>query len=151
MEEAGRFDPAFDRGERADHDLGMRLHLSGARIVLDPDVEAFHHHAPSGGLRSHGARVTTYRQSRNSLTARHHLAPTELYLWKKYYRPDQVREAVRLRVLGTFSRRGTAPERLARIVTQIVLLPDTLWRTHRAHRSARLLIQRASAAPPTVP
>jgi glycosyltransferase involved in cell wall biosynthesis len=93
---SGLFDLAYDRGERADHDLGMRLYLGGCRLVLDPAAEVLHHHAPRGGLRSHAARVATYRASRHSLTARHTLAPTELYLWHRYYRPDQVQEAERL-------------------------------------------------------
>jgi glycosyltransferase involved in cell wall biosynthesis len=122
---SGLFDLAFDRGERADHDLGMRLYLAGCRLVLDPRTEVLHHHAPRGGLRSHAARVSTYRGSRNAMVARHALAPTELYLWRRYYRPDQVREAVRLRLLGTFSRRGHPVQRLLRLMVQIALLPST--------------------------
>ena len=122
---SGLFDLAFDRGERADHDLGMRLYLSGSRLVLDPEAEVLHHHAPSGGLRAHAARVSTYRASRHSLTARQTLAPTELYLWRRYYRPDQVREATRLRLLGTFSRRGGPGVRALRVLVQLALLRDT--------------------------
>ena len=59
LERSGLFDPVFDRGSRADHDLGMRLHLSGAMLIYDPDVLVFHHHAPAGGLRTHGARAVT--------------------------------------------------------------------------------------------
>jgi GT2 family glycosyltransferase len=136
LELSGLFDLAYDRGERADHDLGMRLYLAGARLVLDPEVAVLHHHAPSGGLRTHAARVRTYRASRHSTVARHHLAPTELYLWQRYYRPDQVEEAVRLRMLGTFSRRGALPLRLLRVLVQLVLLPDTLRRLRRARRAA---------------
>lgn len=123
--DAGLFDLAFDRGERADHDLGMRLYLSGRRLVLDPAVEVLHHHAPRGGLRSHAARVSTYRASRHSITARHALAPTELYLWRRYYRPDQVAEAIRLRLLGTFSHRGNPARRVLRLLVQLALLRDT--------------------------
>lgn len=122
---SGLFDLAFDRGERADHDLGMRLYLGGNRLVLDPDAEVLHHHAPRGGLRAHAARVSTYRASRHSLTVRQALAPTELYLWRRYYRPDQVREATRLRLLGTFSRRGTPALRALRVLVQLGLLRDT--------------------------
>ncbi len=49
---SGLFDLAFDRGARADHDLGTRIYLSGAFMVMDPDISVLHHHAPQGGLRS---------------------------------------------------------------------------------------------------
>src|SRR5262249_10423625 len=56
---SGLFDLAYERGARADGDLGMRLYLSGAFMVLDPEISVLHHHAPSGGLRTHRARVVT--------------------------------------------------------------------------------------------
>lgn len=144
---SGLFDLAYDRGERADHDLGMRLYLGGCRLVLDPDAEVLHHHAPRGGLRSHAARVSTYRASRHSTTTRHALAPTELYLWRRYFRPDQVREATLLRLLGTFSRRGTGPQRLLRVLVQLALLPDTLAQLRQAAAGADALAERH----PTIP
>jgi GT2 family glycosyltransferase len=147
LADSGLFDLAFDRGERADHDLGMRLYLGGRRLVLDPDVEVLHHHAPSGGLRAHAARVTTYRGSRHSTTARHALAPTELYLWRRYYRPDQVQEALRLRLLGTFSRRGHPAQRALRVLVQLALLRDTRRQIAEATAAADLL----GRAHPTIP
>jgi glycosyltransferase involved in cell wall biosynthesis len=147
LEASGLFDLAYDRGERADHDLGMRLHLAGCRLVLDPEAEVLHHHAPRGGLRSHAARVSTYRGSRHSMTARHALAPTELYLWHRYDRPDQVREAIRLRLLGTFSRRGSAGQRLLRVLVQLALLPDT----RRQLRDAAERADELAATHPTIP
>ena len=51
LDRSGWFDPAYDRGDRADHDLGMRLYLSGARMVMDPRIDLLHNHAPRGGLR----------------------------------------------------------------------------------------------------
>lgn len=144
---SGLFDLAFDRGERADHDLGVRLYLAGCRLVLDPTIRVVHHHAPRGGLRTHAARVATYRASRSSLLARHTLAPTEVYLWRRHHRPDQVREALVLRVLGTFSRRGRLADRLARALVQVVLLPDTLRQVRDADAAARALL----ADHPTIP
>jgi hypothetical protein len=57
----------FDLGHRAraPADLGMRLYLSGCLMVLNPEIKALHHHAPSGGRRTHGARIT-YASSRKS-------------------------------------------------------------------------------------
>lgn len=147
LADSGLFDLAFDRGERADHDLGMRLYLGGRRLVLDPDAAVLHHHAPRGGLRSHAARVSTYRGSRHSATARHRLAPTEVYLWRRYYRDDQVREAIRLRILGTFSRRGGPGARLVRILVQLALLRDTLGQVRAAEQDAATLAEHH----PTIP
>jgi GT2 family glycosyltransferase len=136
LADSGLFDLAYDHGERADHDLGMRLYLAGRRLVLDPGIEVLHHHAPRGGLRTHAARVRTYRASRSSTVDRHHLAPTEVYLWRRYFRPDQVREAMRLRLLGTFSRRGTWWQRTLRVLVQLVLLPGTVRRLRQAEAAA---------------
>jgi GT2 family glycosyltransferase len=145
--DSGLFDLAFDRGERADHDLGMRLYLGGRRLVLDPGAEVLHHHAPRGGLRAHAARVATYRSSRHSMTERHPLAPTELYLWRRYYRPDQVREALRLRLLGTFSRRGNPLQQALRVVVQLGLVRDTRAQLREASAGADEL----AAHHPTIP
>jgi glycosyltransferase involved in cell wall biosynthesis len=147
LADSGLFDLAYDRGERADHDLGTRLYLSGRRLVLDPDAEVVHHHAPRGGLRSHAARVSTYRASRSSTTARQRLAPTEIYLWRRYFRPDQVDEAVRLRLLGTFSRRGGPLAQARRAVVQLALLRDT----RDQHRAAAVAADELAAVHPTIP
>lgn len=150
LADSGLFDLAYDHGERADHDLGMRLYLAGRRLVLDPEAEVLHHHAPRGGLRAHAARVTTYRGSRSSMTARQTLAPTELYLWRRYYRPDQVQEALRLRLLGTFSRRGGAAQRLLRVIVQLGLLRDTRRRLASAGERADQLAEHHPTIPPFV-
>jgi glycosyltransferase involved in cell wall biosynthesis len=147
LADSGLFDLAFDRGERADHDLGMRLYLAGRRLVLDPGAEVLHHHAPRGGLRAHAARVSTYRGSRHSTTARHQLAPTEVYLWQRYFRPDQVREALRLRLLGTFSRRGGWQRRALRVVVQLALLRSTRTQLREAVAAAGRLAEQH----PTIP
>jgi GT2 family glycosyltransferase len=144
---SGLFDLAYDRGERADHDLGMRLYLAGCRLVLDPEAKVLHHHAARGGLRAHAARVSTYRRSRETTTVRQALAPTEVYLWRRYFRPDQVREAVLLRLLGTFSRRGDVVRRALRVLVQLALLPDTRARFAAAEaRAAEIAAQH-----PTIP
>lgn len=147
LADAGLFDLAYDHGERADHDLGMRLYLAGHRLVLDPDVEVLHHHAPRGGLRTHAARVSTYRRSRETTTVRQTLAPTEVYLWRRYFRPDQVREALALRLLGTFSRRGGPLQRTLRVVVQLALLRDTRAQFAAAEAGATAL----GAVHPTIP
>ncbi len=84
---SGLFDLAYDRGARADGDLGMRLYLGGTLMVLNPEITLLHHHAPSGGLRIHKARVRTYASSRQRISDRHLPAKTEIYLWRRYFRP----------------------------------------------------------------
>jgi hypothetical protein len=126
---SGLFDLAYERGERADGDLGMRLYLGGCLLALNPGASVVHLHAPRGGLRQHNARVVTYSGSRASLRQRHLLAPTEGYLWQRYFTPRQVHEALLIRTVGTL-RGGTGLRRLGRAALMTLMLPDT-WRRNR--------------------
>lgn len=144
---SGLFDLAFDRGARADHDLGTRIYLSGTFMVMDPDISVLHHHAPQGGLRTHGARVVTYASSRARLTQRALPAVTELYLSRRYFSDRQVREALWIAVLGTFSMRGSGARRLLKAVFSALLLPDTL----RTLRARMLASSRMSSEYPKIP
>ncbi|MBP6016367.1 MAG: glycosyltransferase family 2 protein [Candidatus Promineofilum sp.] len=144
---SGLFDLAYEKGERADHDLGMRLYLSGATLVLNPAASVIHLHAPRGGLRQHKARVITRSSSRASVWHRQFLAPTEAYLWARYFDAGQVREALLIRTLGTLRGRGAGWRRWARAVVMLALLPDT-WRQN----SGRLAAGRAMLARfPSIP
>jgi GT2 family glycosyltransferase len=131
LERSGLFDLAFERGERADHDLGTRLYLSGARLGLNPTAAVVHRHAPRGGLRAHRARVVTRSASRASLWARHLLTPTEAYLWLRYYTAVQAEEAALIRTVGALRGDHTGIRRWLRAAAMLVLLPDT-WRRNRA-------------------
>lgn len=133
---SGLFDLAYDRGARADADLGTRIYLKGGLAVLDPSIVVLHHHAPSGGLRTHKARKITYGGSQRSLTQRHLPSPTEIYLGLRYSGPDRVREALWIRTLQTFRVRGGPLRRLVRLVVATVLLPSTLWRIRAGVRRA---------------
>ena len=130
LEKSGLFDLAYNRGQRADGDLGMRVYLSGAKMVLNTDISVLHHHAPSGGLRKHKARVVTYASSRKNLFHRNLPSATEIYLGKRYFTPAQGREAVWLRVLGTFSARGGTSQKIMKVCASCVLLPHTLWKIY---------------------
>lgn len=133
---AGGFDPAFDRGPRADHDLGMRLHLGGAVLVYDPTVMVFHHHAPSGGLRVHGARAVTRASSRRSLTQRNLPAVTELLLGHRYATTRQRREARAIRRVSLLTGEGSRGRRLSRVAVQLALWPSTRRRLLAAEQEA---------------
>jgi len=129
---SGLFDLAYDKGERADHDLGMRLYLSGAHLVLNPAASVIHLHAPRGGLRQHGARVVTRSSSKASILGRQFLAPTEGYLWYRYFNARQVHEALLIRTLSTLRGTHTGVRRSARMMAMILLLPFT-WRKNSAN------------------
>lgn len=148
---SGLFDLAFDRGARADHDLGTRIYLSGAFMVMDPDISVLHHHAPQGGLRLHGARVITYASSRSRLTHRALPAVTEIYLGRRYFSERQVREALWIAVLGTFSLRGGGLRGILKVFLSTLRLPDTLKTLRaRARASERMLSEfpRIPSLPP---
>jgi glycosyltransferase involved in cell wall biosynthesis len=139
---SGLFDLAYERGARADADLGMRLYLAGNLMVLNPEIHVLHRHAPSGGLRTHGARVITYASSRNRLTHRHLPSPTEIYLGQRYFSSAQVREALWHSVLGTFSARGSRGRRAVKAILALLLLPHTLVSLRRRRKDAAALLAR---------
>jgi glycosyltransferase involved in cell wall biosynthesis len=145
---SGLFDLAYEHGARADGDLGMRVYLSGALMLLEPAAAVIHHHAPSGGLRAHRARVATYAGSRARLTERHLSSATELYLVCRYFTSRQMREALWLNVLGTFSLHGGWVRRLAKAALSLILLPDTLFTLWRRDRQARRMLERYPQIPP---
>lgn len=140
LEVTGLFDPTYDRGARADHDLGMRSYLTGHLHVYDPRPQVFHHHAPMGGLRTHGARVRTRGNSRSTLVQRHLRTPTDVYLGLRYYTDEQVREDLLVSAFATLSGGGSRAQRAARFVVQLVLLPDTWARTKEAYREGKQLL-----------
>jgi glycosyltransferase involved in cell wall biosynthesis len=147
LEGSGLFDLAYDRGQRADGDLGTRLYLSGALMVLDPSISVFHHHAPRGGLRAHRARVITYASSRGTVRQRHLPSVSEIYLWRRYFSARQVREALHLGVFGTFSIRAGWRRRLLKAAFSAAALPHSV-RTVRARiREADRMLERFPQIP----
>ncbi|HKD17400.1 MAG TPA: glycosyltransferase family A protein [Thermoanaerobaculia bacterium] len=145
--DSGLFDLAYERGARADADLGMRLYLSGQLMVLDPEVEVLHRHAPRGGLRTHGARVVTYASSRKRLLHRQMPGATELYLAKRYFSPRQVREMLWLQASATLAFKGSRGRRALKAVLGLLLLPDTFRKLRRRERDADAMM----AAGPRIP
>jgi glycosyltransferase involved in cell wall biosynthesis len=130
LAESGLFDLAFERGERADHDLGTRLYLAGARLGLNPAAAVIHLHSPRGGLRAHKARVVTRSASRASLLTRHLLAPTEAYLWCRHFTAAQAEEAALIRTIGSLRGDRAGMWGWLRAAAMLILLPDT-WRRSR--------------------
>ncbi|CAG1015771.1 Putative glycosyltransferase EpsH [Anaerolineae bacterium] len=131
LKTSGLFDLAYEKKQRADGDLGMRVYLTGALMVYNPEIDVLHHHAPSGGLRKHKARVITYAGSRQSLFQRHLMSASEVYLGLRYFTPAQVREAQWISVIGTFSVRGSPLRKVAKAAIMFVLLPNTIHRLQK--------------------
>ena len=148
---SGLFDLAYERGARADADIGMRLYLSGQLMVLNPEIRVLHRHAPSGGLRTHGARVITYASSRARLFHRHLPSVTEIYKARRYFSPRQVGEQFWLSALGTFSIRGSRLRRLAKAGVALLLLPHSLWTMRRRGRVVDAMLREYPRIPPYTP
>jgi GT2 family glycosyltransferase len=144
---SGLFDLAFDRGQRADADLGMRIYLAGACMLLDPEIAVLHHHAPRGGLRVHKARVITYASSRQRLMHRHLPSVSEVYLRRRYFTPRQEWESLWQRAVGTLSSRGSRWRRALKLAIGLVLVPSTLWQMRRRCRQATAMLEKYPSIP----
>jgi hypothetical protein len=133
---SGLFDLAFDRAPRADRELGVRLYLAGALMILDGGLAVIHHRAPQGGLRVHGARATTARTSREHLSERHLPHISEIYLASRHFSPRQRTEMLWLRASATLVGRGSQGRRLMKALVGGALIPDTLREIGRRQRTA---------------
>lgn len=147
LDRTGGFDPTYDRGSRADHDLGMRSYIAGNLHVHDPGPRVYHHHAPMGGLRTHGARVRTRGNSRSTLTERHLRTPTDIYLGLRYYSLERVEDDLALSAFAMLGGGGSVPRRVARVAIQLVLLPDTWKRSKAALREGQELYRNRPEIP----
>ena len=141
LRRSGLFDLAYNRGQRADGDLGMRLYLSGALMVLNAGISVLHHHAPSGGLRLHKARVITYASSRSKLFHRQLVSATEIYMAYRYFTRQQLKEMLWLAVLGTFSIRGGKGRKLLKCAISLICLPHSLWQIRQRHAVAETMLR----------
>lgn len=140
LHKSGLFDRAYDHGQRADHDLGMRLYLSGEMMVLVPWIDVLHHHAPLGGLREHKARVDTYAASRSRILKSNLPTISDIYLAKRYFTPSQVREMLWISVLGTFSVQGSIIKKLLKILVSLLSLPKNLWQVNTRRKMAEKML-----------
>ena len=136
LRKSGLFDLAYDHGQRADHDLGMRLYLAGELMVLNPSICLLHHHAPMGGLREHKARVHTYAKSRTSVWHFNLLTVSDLYLANRYFTSLQVRESRIINLLGTFSIHGSKLRKILKALVALVLLPKNIYEIRKRNRIA---------------
>lgn len=141
LRRSGLFDPAFERRQNEDGELGLRVYLSGAVMVLNPEISVLHHRAPRGGLRAHGARVVTRASSRRNLLHRNLPTASEIYLMRRHFSERQTREALWQRVVATLRAEGSRGRRAAQVLVSALLLPDTLWKLRRNARDAAALLR----------
>ncbi len=141
LKRSGLFDLAYNRKQRADGDLGMRVYLSGAQMILNPDISVLHHHAAEGGLRQYKARKVTYAVSRQSLWIRHLPSDSEIYLGLRYFSEKQVREFLWHKVMGTFSVKGNIFERLIKVIVSLIYLPHTMIEIKKCCQSAKEMLE----------
>lgn len=151
LRRSGLFDLAFERGERADADLGMRIYLAGGLSVLDPETRVLHLRAPRGGLRTWGARRKTYAASRKRLWTRHLPSVTEIYLGLRYFTREQVREKLWIAAAATLRSDGPRWMRVLRAVTGSLLLPWTALVLQQRSRRARRMLRRYPQIPSLEP
>ena len=135
------FDLAYDRGQRADGDLGMRIYLSGEKMVLNPQIPVLHHHAPQGGLRTHKARVNTHYAGRKKITLRVLPSVSDIYLARRYFSEKQVREMFWISVLETFSLHGSLWKQILKIVVSTFALPHTLLQIYLRNKNAQKMLE----------
>jgi glycosyltransferase involved in cell wall biosynthesis len=151
LRRSGLFDLAYNHRPRADGDLGMRIYLAGALMVLDPAISVLHHHAPSGGLRKHKARTVTYAMSRKQVFRRALAGVSEIYLSQRYFPDTHLREMLWQSVLGTFSLRGNMARRMAKVLVSGALLPLSIWELRARMETARKMTSRFPQIPTLEP
>ncbi|HRO25179.1 MAG TPA: hypothetical protein PLR07_12890, partial [Promineifilum sp.] len=84
---------------------------------------------------------------RSSIWQRQFLAPTEAYLWSRYFGAERAHEAALIRTASTLRGRGGKVRRLLRGIVMFALLPDT-WRQNKARLAAgRAMLEDFPAIP----
>jgi glycosyltransferase involved in cell wall biosynthesis len=144
---SGLFDLAYDHRSRADGDLGMRLHLSGALMIQNLSNEILHHHAPRGGLRTHNARVVTAAQSKRSIFKRNLPSTSEFYLASRYFSPVQVSRYKLIMAMASLRPGRGGVKGLMNSILGLLLLPVTIIKINSRHREARELLEQFPQIP----
>jgi len=95
FEKTGMFDRQFDKQRMGDGEFGLRAYLSGFRSISHPYAKRIHLKVGTGGLRQMGSwdafRPKKFFSPRP--------LPSVLYLYRKYYPKDYVRNALIIGIL----------------------------------------------------
>lgn len=110
-------------------------------MVLDPSITILHHHASTGGLREHKARVDTYAASRSRLFNQILPGTSDIYLARRYYTTRQVREKLWIDFLGTFSVRGSVLKRLLKGLIAVFSLPRNIYLVKKREKIANRMLE----------
>jgi len=113
--DAGCYNMFFNKGIRADADLAIRCHLKGALLLINNSVEIFHHRAPSGGLRAHKQRRTTFYMSQHNIRDYTIQTETEYYISYKYFSKKQIRESNFIKNITLFTVKGNAFKKILKM------------------------------------
>lgn len=134
--DSGLFDLTYNKGQKADGDIGARIYKSGAFMILNPEIRVLHHRAPSGGLRKHNVRKVTFASSRNNIS--HFRLPhiTELYFNRKHFTSNQQKEYIWSTLLGTFSVKGPWYRKFGKMIWAFFNLPLNLHKIISRDRKA---------------
>lgn len=130
------FDTAYDRGQKADGDLGARIYKSGALMILNNEIDILHHRAPSGGLRKHSVRKISYAGSRTNVLQFRLPHITELYFNRRYFTRAQQKEYIWTTLLGTFSVKGPWYKKSGKMIWAFFNLPLNLYKIKSRDRKA---------------
>jgi hypothetical protein len=85
--------------------------------------------------------VDTYAASRQRLSKFNLPTVSDIYLVKRYFTEDQVRERVWISLLGTFSIQATWWKRILKILIAALFLPFNLLQIRRRTRVAEALLE----------
>lgn len=138
---SGLFDERMDRGQSEDHELGIRIFLSGALMIKDPRINSLHLRASTGGLRTHKSRVFTYNSSRTKIFHRRLPHASELYLREKFFSSEEVMESILISILGGVSIRGSIQKKILKIIVFTLFLPNTIYKLLINRRQARKMLK----------
>jgi len=144
---SGPFDLTYNHGQRADGDLGMRLYLSGALLILDAANCVLHHHAPKGGLRTHKSRIITRAASKRSIWKRSLPSAWDFYFALRFFGPAAAREKLLLATASTLTCAGNPAKRVLRMIVALGQIPSTWYRLTKSLRKATQMLLRGSALP----
>lgn len=135
VEQAGFMDMFFNKNIRADHDLAMRCHLNGALMIFDSSALILHHRAPSGGLRTHNARVVTNHMTKTSISKFTVPTSSEIYLVKKYYNDVQFKNFIRIKYFNQLMMNGNTFKRALKTLVFLYKLP-TIRKSYKINLAA---------------
>lgn len=147
LSRSGLFDERMDKGQSEDHDLGMRLYLTGSLMLIDPTLRVLHNRAPIGGLREHRNRIITYSSSRNKVFDTRIIHVTEIYLFLQYFSRHEVKELLTINKWASLSIQGNALVKLVKICVGLLRFSNTSKRIDQRLEDAEVLSAKGQSIP----